>query len=98
MLKRFTNITINFHFPFVSQFIQTTENDDQLYNSHIVINSDGQIMGVYHKVHLFDANLSTKETTPNIKVSFIQFSLTNLSYLLFYVHVLEINSLETLHF
>ncbi|CAH8640637.1 unnamed protein product [Schistosoma rodhaini] len=54
--------------------IRTTENDDQLYNSHIVINSDGQIMGVYHKVHLFDANLSTKETTPNIKSTCTQSS------------------------
>uniref|UniRef100_A0A3Q0KK90 Nitrilase-related n=1 Tax=Schistosoma mansoni TaxID=6183 RepID=A0A3Q0KK90_SCHMA len=54
--------------------IRTTENDGQLYNSHIVINSDGQIMGVYHKVHLFDANLSTKETTPNIKSTCTQSS------------------------
>ncbi|CAI2732080.1 unnamed protein product [Schistosoma spindalis] len=45
--------------------IRITENGDQLFNSHIVINSDGQIVGVYHKVHLFDANLSENETTPN---------------------------------
>ncbi|KAH8874354.1 Nitrilase and fragile histidine triad fusion protein [Schistosoma japonicum] len=48
--------------------IKSSDNDDQIYNSHIVINSDGQIVGVYHKVHLFDANLNAEEiTTPNIK-------------------------------
>lgn len=67
-----------------------------MYNSHIVINSDGQIVGVYHKVHLFDANLSTNETTPNAEVNFIQFSIINLSYLLFYVDVLETTDREVL--
>ncbi|CAH8540185.1 unnamed protein product [Schistosoma turkestanicum] len=43
--------------------IKTSQDDDRLYNSHIVIDSSGQIAGVYHKVHLFDANLSTQETT-----------------------------------
>lgn len=31
-------------------------------NSHIVINSEGDIVSVYHKVHMFDVDIPEKKT------------------------------------
>ncbi|CAH8863481.1 unnamed protein product [Trichobilharzia szidati] len=49
--------------------IKTGENDDHLHNAHIIINSDGQIVGEYHKVHLFDANLNADIVSSTMKTS-----------------------------
>ncbi|OON17954.1 histidine triad domain protein [Opisthorchis viverrini] len=35
--------------------------DDRIYNTHIVIDSNGQIAGTYDKVHLFDVNVKSKQ-------------------------------------
>ncbi|GFG35911.1 hypothetical protein Cfor_05267 [Coptotermes formosanus] len=36
--------------------------NEKIRNSHIVINSEGDIVSVYHKVHMFDVNMPEKST------------------------------------
>lgn len=36
--------------------------NEKIRNSHIVINSEGEIVSVYHKVHMFDVHMPEKNT------------------------------------
>lgn len=43
------------HLPLTTFFLQET-----VYNTHTLINSDGEIASVYRKIHLFDVSLPEK--------------------------------------
>ena len=36
--------------------------NEKIRNSHVVINSEGDIVNVYHKVHMFDVDIPEKNT------------------------------------
>lgn len=36
--------------------------NEKIRNSHVIINSEGDIVSVYHKVHMFDVDIPEKNT------------------------------------